>query len=224
MNNIENYIRDNLIKGLDLNSIKKKLYSAGYSREHIDNTIKGLYHKQVVDLARYIHKELSHGISPGAVKNYLTAIGHPSGQVDRAVEKIIRAKRYLLRKKKIEKTKEQFKEIKKNIRYNLSRIFTPYWSRIADIWGRLKPWQRGAFIPSAVVFIILFFWEIIMITNSIILSGSLNCYSFGRVITCSFFESLLFYVLLMLALIIIFCLPVFGIGALIGYIIGRFRE
>ena len=63
-----------------------------------------------------------------------------------------------------------------------------------------------------------------MMTNSIILSGSLNCYSFGRVVSCSLFESLLFYLLLMLAFIIIFCLPVFGLGALIGYLTGRFRE
>jgi len=75
-----------------------------------------------------------------------------------------------------------------------------------------------------VVLVIIFFWEIVMILKSIILSGRLNCYSFGRIVSCSFFESVMFYTLMMLAMIIIFCLPVFGIGALIGYLIERSKR
>lgn len=220
VNEIEKYLKDNLRKGVKLKDIKKGLSSSGYSAIDVNKAIRDLYRKQVINLAKYINNELKLGLKPPAIRNYLIAMGHSRSQVDEAMGKIVRAKKYLLRKKTEEKRIEQFKEIKNNIKNNLSKHF----SKITELWNRLKPWQRGAFIPTAILFIILLFWEIMMMINSIILSGRLNCYSFGRIVTCSFFESLLFYLLLMLAFIIIFCLPVFGLGALVGYLIGRFRE
>jgi hypothetical protein len=220
MGYIAHFIKDNLRKGISLEIIKKSLLSAGYSNAQMDEAVRELYKEQVTDLARYISKELKHGLSPSAVRNYLIAIGHPKGHVEHAISKIITAKKYLLRKKKIEKIKEQFKDIKNKMKKNISR----YLLRIDLAWGRLSTVQKFSFIPAAAVYIILLFWEIIMMISSIILSGNLNCYSFGRVVSCSFFESVLFYLLLMLAFIIIFCLPVFLVGALIGFLIERLRK
>lgn len=220
MNEVEKYLKDNLGRGVKLADIKKALYSSGHSAARVNKAIRKLYNGQVINLAKYINNEIKLGLKPSTVRNYLIAMGHSKKQVDEAIEKIVGAKKYLLRKKQIEKRKEQFKEITNNIKNNLSK----FRSKITGYWNKLKPWQRGAFIPSAILFIALLCWEIIMMINSIILSGRLNCYSFGRVITCSFFESILFYALLLIALIIIFCLPVFGLGALIGYLTGRFKK
>jgi len=158
------------------------------------------------------------------MRNYLVGIGHPASQVDDAIRKIVSAKKYLLRRRKLEKTKEQLSQIRGNIKVNISSFFSRSGSYVSSFWNSLKPWQKGAYPASALVFVVLFFWVIVMMINSMILSGSLNCYSFGRVVSCSFFESLLFYLLVMLAFLVIFCLPVFGLGALVGHLVWRLRK
>jgi uncharacterized protein Smg (DUF494 family) len=219
MNYPEHYIKENLRRGISLDAIKKSMLSAGYSQTQIDESVKLLYREQVRDLAKYINSELKYGLSADTVKNYLIAIGHPKEHVDEAIEKIIRLKKYMLKKKKTEKTREQFREISNNIRRNLVKK----WHKAKYRWYSFETWKKFAFAPSAVIFIFLLLWEITMMANSIMLSGSLNCYSFGRIVNCSFLESLVFYLLLMLALTVIFCLPVFLLGALIGWLVQRLR-
>ena len=141
MNSLENYIKENLRKGIKLESIKKALSLAGYKREAVENAIKRIYREQITDIAKYINKEIKQGLHSSAVRNYLLALGHPKTQVDDAIEKIISAKKALLRKKKAEKTKEQFRAIIDNI----SAKFSKY------LWYNLEPWQRGAYIPTIIV-------------------------------------------------------------------------
>lgn len=216
----EHYIKENLRRGISLDAIKKSMLSVGYSQAQIDEAVRMLYREQVRDLAKYINSELKHGLSTETVKNYLIAIGHPKEHVDEAIEKIIMLKKYMLKKKKIEKTREQFREISKNIKRNMVKM----WYGVKYKLAGYETWKKFAFIPSAVIFILLILWEITMMANSIMLSGSLNCYSFGRIVTCSFLESLIFYLLLMIALAIIFCLPVFLLGALIGWLVQRMKK
>ncbi len=202
------YVKENLLRGFSIDHIRKQLLSHGHSRTIIDPIIHRIKHEQIYDIAKYINKELKFGLKPHEIRNYLIAIGHKREQVDEAIKKILLAKRRILEKKKSEAREEKITRIKEKIRH---------------YWHSLKPWQKGGLVGSIPVMIISFISVIIMMLITISDSGKLNCYSLGRVITCSLTESIIFYALLFIAFVMIFCIPAFLVGALINHLIWRYR-
>jgi hypothetical protein len=220
MGYIEQYIKENLKHGVDMHIIRRSLFRAGYTNTQIDGALRTLYKEQLRNLAKYADSELKHGLSPAAVRNYLIAIGHPKEQVDRAIGRVVTVKKRILRKKKTEKREEQFRQIYSNIRRNLSKA----WLRIKYGYAGVETWKKFAYPPAAVVFILLLIWEISMMISGMMISGNIGCYSFGRLVRCSFLESAVFYLLMTIALAVILCLPVFLMGALIGWLVERRKK
>jgi DNA-binding transcriptional MerR regulator len=220
MNYAEHYIKENLKRGISMDAIRRSLFLAGYTNSQIDESIRMLYKEHVRDLAKYVDAELKYGLSAETIRNYLIAIGHPKEHVDAAIRKIIRVKRYVLKKKKKEKTEEQFRQIYGNIKRNLTKA----WLKLKYSYAGVETWKKFAYPPAAVVLIILFIWEISMIVGGVMLTGNVDCYSFGTLVRCSFLESVVFYMMIMVALTLILCLPVFLIGALIGWLVERNKK
>lgn len=202
------YVKENLLKGYNLEHIKKQLLSHGYPGKEIEAITYRIKHEHIYEIARYINKELKFGLKPQEIRNYLIAIGHKKELVDEAVKKILLAKRHILEKKKADMRKEKITKAKESLK---------------RYWETLKPWQKGGLVASIPVMLISFFSVIVMMLITISDSGKLNCYSLGKVITCSLAESVIFYALLFLAFVIIFCLPAFLIGALTNHLIWRHR-
>ena len=196
------YVRENLLRGFRVEVIREQLLKHKYPVKDVDAVIEVVKKEHVLKLAKYINKELKLGFKPVEIRNYLVSIGHKKETVDDALTEILLAKRRLLRKRSVESVKEHF----------------------FSYWDHLRPWQKGGFVAGVPVLLISFFSIVWMMLVTVSDSGKLNCYSLGRVITCSLTESVIFYALLFLAFVIIFCLPAFIIGAVSNHLIWRFRK
>ena len=196
------YVRENLLRGFRVEAIREQLIKNKYPVKEVDAVIDDVKKEHIFRLAKYINKELKFKFNPLEIRNYLISLGHEKKTVDEAMNFILLTKKRLLRKKKFDSFKE----------------------RIRSFWDRLRPWQKGGFVAGVPAIIISFLSIVWMMLITVSDSGKLNCYSLGRVITCSLTESVIFYALLFLAFVIIFCLPMFVIGALTSHFILRSKR